>query len=459
MSGNRKYAGLPDLDIAPDIYETPELTDDASTRPTSTALRSESRASSYKDFDENLPAGIDRHGLDPDEARSHFLPARVDARDVDFSDRIDGRRKSYHTSSRRRRKDGDGDDDPDSESDEIETVLESLQRKIARLKREAQELKAEVGRQHISVGTGRDDAEVDEESLDQLISAIKTLDTLSTEGSSTAERRLAQKLTTSLKAPPSTSSTTPSNLQTPQANSSYTVTYAPSYASAHTLSRVAAFDTRLTLLETLLGLSSLPLPTQSRTPGKAILPILDTLDRQITFISTTSASTLDSISKKVRHLTTEAEKLDSARKAAKASQEALKAAAQTQAEPGSFPETAAKAEAASKDGMEDPEHVSKINALYGTLPTIESLAPLLPAVLDRLRSLRLIHADAASASQSLAAVEKRQAEMAEELRSWREGLEKVEGVMRQGEERMKGNMGAVEGWVRELEGRVKKLGV
>ena len=33
MSSSRKYAGLPDLDIAPDIYETPELTDDASTRP------------------------------------------------------------------------------------------------------------------------------------------------------------------------------------------------------------------------------------------------------------------------------------------------------------------------------------------------------------------------------------------------------------------------------------------
>jgi len=379
---------------------------------------------------------------------------------VDFSDRIDGRRKSYHTSSRRRRKDGDEDEEPDSGSDENETTLESLQRKIAKLKREAEELKAEVGRQHISGGTGPDDAEVDEESLDQLSNAIKTLDTLSTEGSTSAERRLAQKLTTSLKAHPSTtSSTTASNSQTLQANSSYTVTYAPAYVPTHTLSRVATFDTRLTLLETILGISALPLPTQSRTPGKAILPTLDTLDRQISFISTSSASTLDSISKKIRHLATEAEKLDSARKAAKASQEALKAAAQTQAESGSFPETAVKAEVASKDGLEDPEHISKINALYGTLPTIESLAPLLPAVLDRLRSLRLIHADAASASQSLATAEKKQVEMAEELRSWREGLEKVEGVMQQGEERMKGNMGVVEGWVRELEGRVKKLGM
>lgn len=318
----------------------------------------------------------------------------------------------------------------------------------------------EASRQQLNTKTGREDAHLQDEALDQLSNAIKTLDTLSTEGSITAERSLAQKLTTSLRASPSTiPSTTAASSLPSSAHPSYTVTYAPNYAATHTLSRVASFDTRLTLLETLLGLSSLPLPTQSRTHDKAILPTLDTLDRQITFLTTSSASTLDSISKKIRHLTTEAEKLDSARKAAKASQEALKAAAQAQAESGSFPETAAKTGAPPKESLGDPEHVSKINALYGTLPTIESLAPLLPAVLDRLRSLRLIHADAASASQTLVAVEKKQAEMGEELRSWKEGLEKVEGVMREGEERMKGNMGVVEGWVRELEERVKKLGV
>jgi hypothetical protein len=35
---NRKYAALPDLDSAPDIYETPELTDDNSTVPVSSNL-------------------------------------------------------------------------------------------------------------------------------------------------------------------------------------------------------------------------------------------------------------------------------------------------------------------------------------------------------------------------------------------------------------------------------------
>lgn len=31
MAAIRKYAGLDDIDLAPDIYETPELVDDTST--------------------------------------------------------------------------------------------------------------------------------------------------------------------------------------------------------------------------------------------------------------------------------------------------------------------------------------------------------------------------------------------------------------------------------------------
>ena len=106
--------------------------------------------------------------------------------------------------------------------------------------------------------------------------------------------------------------------------------------------------------------------------------------------------------------------------------------------------------------MDDPEQVSKINALYGTLPTIESLSPLLPSLLDRLRSLRSVHADATAAYHSLTQVESRQEAMAEELRFWRAGLEKVEGVVEQAQKTMSGSMSAVEGWVTELEDRMQK---
>ena len=78
-------------------------------------------------------------------------------------------------------------------------------------------------------------------------------------------------------------------------------------------------------------------------------------------------------------------------------------------------------------------------------------------MLDRLRSLRSLHADAATASQTLARLEARQEETKQELQGWREGLEKVETAMKQGEKTVKGNTESVETWVKELEERIRKL--
>ena len=236
-------------------------------------------------------------------------------------------------------------------------------------------------------------------------------------------------------------------------SSTQTVRPTPKLQDDQNLVKIADFDTRITLLESILGIDSIPLPTQGRPADKAILPTLDTLDRKISTISSSSPSSLDAVGRKIRQLTQEAEKLDEARKSAKASLEALNSSQEERRT-----SSATHGEVAAIAGLDNPERSSKINALFGTLPTIESLSPLLPSVLDRLQSLRLIHADAASASQTLADVEKRQAEMAEEIRSWREGLEKVEGSMKTGEKRLVENTKVIEEWVKDLEGRMGKLG-
>jgi len=218
----------------------------------------------------------------------------------------------------------------------------------------------------------------------------------------------------------------------------FTVNHAPAYEQSHALAKAADLDARLAMLEKALGLNSSALPTTS--PPKAILPALDTLQRQVSLLSETTPSSLDSISRRVRTLTQEAERLEEARKQAKAAQEALRAAGGDAGQ-----------------GGDDSEQVAKINALYGTLPTIENLAPLLPSVLDRLRSLRAVHANAATASESLDRIESRQAQMADDIRKWREGLEQVEQAMKQGVTTMGGNMEVVEGWVKGLEARMEKL--
>ncbi|KAI9765113.1 MAG: hypothetical protein M1840_007820 [Geoglossum simile] len=454
MALSRKYAALPDLDSAPDIYETPELTDDVSTLLTSTA-RSTSQASSYKDAEDDEDALIDHGRLHPDQARTIFSPAQIDARNVDFSDRVSGKRKSYRASSRRRKKGEDGTEELGDFSDEED---ESLERKLARLRREIEEVREEVGRREAQRKHGsnkdRGDAPVIEENkLSALNDVLSHLHTSRSGTDVGAEAQLAQKLSTRLRAEGLTSTISEDN-QNPPPPTTYTVTYAPSYQQTHALAKAADFDRRLIHLEKALGINSATITSlDSARPSPAILPTLDTLTRQVTVLSESSASSFDSISRRVRQLTQESEKLTETRKAAKAAQDALKNRDRSD-DPA--PSTAVGVNG-EPHGLEDPEQVAKINALYGTLATIESLSPMLPAVLDRLRSLRAIHADAATASESLEMVEKRQEEMGADIQRWREGLEKVEAVVLEGENVMGGNMVVIEGWVKELEAKMGRL--
>ncbi|KAI1813322.1 Dynamitin-domain-containing protein [Poronia punctata] len=426
MAVNRKYADLPDLDSAPDIYETPELTDDNSTVPTTVdRSQSDNEFNDDDDYDNEHDDGISRSRLRVDQARSRFLPAQVDARDVDFSDRVYGKRKSYRASSRRQHVLKDGTVEIGDLSDEEGS--EDLERKLARLKREILEAKEEFARQN----KASEDAPSTKQN-EELLVLSQALEELSvqTEEPPRPQPRLA---VPAQKLPKDEDSPFP-----PTDNATYTVTYAPHYEQSHALAKVADFDWRLSLLEKAIGISATPELEGNRLP-RAIMPTLETLQNQIMTLSEASTASLDSISRRVRTLTQEAEQLEKSRKAAKTAQEELSSAGGPTVE------------------ADDAEQIAKINALYGTLPTIENLTPLLPPLLDRLRSLRTIHADAATASETLARIEESQREMASDIKQWREGLEKVESTMKEGETAMSGNMTVVEGWVKELEAKVAQL--
>lgn len=327
---------------------------------------------------------------------------------------------------------------------------ESLERKLARLRREIEEVKEEFWKrnyekQKVNGMSGGDDGLGGE---DEAVNLSKMLDSISVSHGSTignAGARLANSLGSSIQTPEPPQ--TPIGLQKSGEVATYTVTYAPDYQQNHTSARAADFDSRLTLLEKALGITSTAIPAvDSKGVPIAVLPTLDRLQRQITVITEASPSSLDSISRRVRTLTQEAERLDEARKSAKVAQEELRAAnGDTPIKTG--------------DGEEggDSEQVAKINALYGTLDTIENLAPILPSLLDRLRSLRAIHTDAATASETLDRVAKKQEDMAADIKKWREGLEKVEQAMKQNETVIGGNMKVVEGWVKDLEERMARF--
>ncbi|OBT47557.1 hypothetical protein VE00_03000 [Pseudogymnoascus sp. WSF 3629] len=436
MNLNRKYAALPDLDSAPDIYETPSLTDDNSTAPDGTA-RSGSASSHYTDFDS--PPGTPSHSpqisrarLHPDAARSRFEPSLVDAKDVDFSDRISGKKKSYRASSRRVRVLADGTREMGDLSDEEDG--EGLERKMARLRREVEEVRVEAEqRRRWREGKGEEGGgEVEDEAvgLSRLLEELAR-PVVGAEGkASRLSKALSKPLPPAETAAPTSepASKQPTDTAGP---ATYTVTYAPSYDPTHTLARITTFDTRLASLESALGL-----PPAGSNAIHPVLPALTTLSQKLSVIGSATPSSIDALSRRVRALTAETEKMAAVKEAARA------------ATPGG---------AGDGEKDEDDEQAAKINALFGTLATIEGLAPLLPGVLERMRSLRKVHADAAGAQGEMEEALRRQEEMGREIEKWRVGLERVEEAVREGERVGGENVKTVEGWVRELEERVKEL--
>ena len=340
---------------------------------------------------------------------------------MDFSDRVDGKRKSYKASSRRQRILEDGTYELGDLSDDDDD--ESLERRIARLTREVEEAKEEyVKRKAAAPKEGEEGA--NDERLETLSQVLNDIATPAGVGSSKDAARF-----------PSTERSG----EVPQGDGpTYTVTYAPIYEQSHALAKAADFDHRLVMLEKALGVAS-SASAESGANGlpRAVLPMLDGMDKQITTLSQASTANLDAISRRVRTLASEQDKLNDSREKAKTLREEMGKQGSSEA-----------------DGSDQE---AKINALYGILPTIESLTPMLPPLLDRLRSLRAIHADAATASQTLERIETQQSDMTEELKQWKEGLQQMETAMKDGDATVKSNVQVMEGWVKDLEERMAKL--
>lgn len=335
--------------------------------------------------------------------------------------------------------------------------MEELKDMIEDERREKAELRAEQSGSDDAGDGGGDDGD-DDESWEKLGEIMEELITSKGKGGG-AEASLSKRLANGLKstAPKEETPSVPAShtnladggeLQ-PAGVANYTVTYSPHFKKTHTLAKVAEFDSRITLLERLLGISATS--SLSSVPTNfAMISAIETLTQQLTILTNTSASSLDAAARRIKNLTADAEKLTEARKSAKAALESRRAAGEEEAAiGGAIPDT--------PSYLADAENEAKVNALYGTLDTIDRLSPLLPAVLDRLRSLRSVHGEAARSTQNLDLLEKRQEEMQVEIMKWREALEKVGSAVKDNEKTVGSNMQQVEGWVKDLEEKVKRL--
>lgn len=308
---------------------------------------------------------------------------------------------------------------------------ENLDMKIARLKREIEEAREAFAKRENASKTQEAAVETVDDGLQSLSKLLDDISRQSGFDYSSADR----KLYTTTPAPGNGEMNETSSQDGP----TYTITYAPAYEKSHALAKAASFDQRLLLLERGLGIGqSSILETDENGRPRAVLPTLDMMEKQVSMLAQASTSSLDAISRRVRALASEQDKLNDSREKAKAVREELD-------RHGTTSETV------------DSEQESRVNALYGTLPTIERLTPMLAPLLDRLRSLRTIHADAAMASQTLERIEQQQATLAGELKQWRAGIEELEGALKQSNGVVKANVDVMEGWVRDLEQRMTKF--
>lgn len=422
----------------------------------------------------------------------HFMGAAVDARDVNFSDSIAMKRQAYRSKSKSRRRRRLREDGTEEVGDLSDSEDESVERRLARLRREVEDLKVELAHRpaaekdegegslpsQATSGAGKEGGEEHAlgDGVAELSRALDNLHASSRGGGSpshSAAALLSQKLGSDARpAAPAADS----QEQPPPAETTAVAAVPPPTAAspAGILSHATAFDGRLALLEASIGISSSSNPFVAdginEPTLQSVLPALDQLTSRLSavtglLVGTNAASGasgtgaaaipglttphLEALSTRVRKLTTDAEALASARKrAADAAKGARLTSTSSEPDAGSTPDASTAA---------DGEHVAKIQALYATLPTIQSLHPLLPSVLERLRSLRACHAGAAHAADSLNELEKRHAEMASEIEQWREGLTAVEDKMRQGEAALRSNVETVEPWVRDLESRLARL--
>lgn len=407
---------------------------------------------------------------------------------------------------------------------------ETLGRKLARLKREAEEVRLQLQKldqEKDSDAEFKDSVEEQQQpqrpdqdenvSPDKVEELSRILDGLTVKaglkGLGTTEEDFISKLDSNARQRQQQQQRTQDGSSShPTANQTAALNGAPSPLAA-----VAAFSDRLTALEAALGVVSTTAESSQTTP---ILPTLDSLSSQISTLfgainppTTNAASSaphttplLDSVSSRLKTLANESRSLEQSRKAAL---EALARLHETRmnhlvaanihtnmrprrglsnasaaGDSGGFTSsfnprldpnddypTINNGRQPDYDYLSRPddeslqitsrvfleEQATKITALYQLLPSIQNLQPLLPVVLERLRTLSVIHAGAATAKNGLDDVEKRQLEMQAEIKQWREAVEVVEKGMSELEESMKDNTKVVGDMVGDLEGRIGTL--
>ncbi|KAL7413223.1 hypothetical protein BDY24DRAFT_389350 [Mrakia frigida] len=210
--------------------------------------------------------------------------------------------------------------------------------------------------------------------------------------------------------------------------------------------KVAELDKRLAELEGMIGVGNSGVDISSPLPTP-LLPTLQKLDHLLTLL--TQPRHLDAISRRVKLLLIDLDKAQQSQSNSSFSnsQKRRSITASSSLDPSSSQPP----NPSSSPSNLTPTQLSSLTTLFALLPRLQPLLPLVPHLLARLRSLASLHASAGEFASTLSNVER-------ESIGLREGEKELRGVLEGLEASLKKNEEVMEGNLRGLGERVDKLG-
>ncbi|KAK9369951.1 Dynamitin-domain-containing protein [Lipomyces kononenkoae] len=378
-----KYQSLPGLDTwSPDVFETPDL-EDALSRVELPVTPS---------IPDTVNDEIDYSNISADVARERFLNKALNATNT-----------------------------PD------DRVIESTEMKIARLKKEIEELAATLE---------ASDVEQAEKAEDRNAGGFHEVSELANTLRSIALSKQQDPMDNVLKS--FGTATARDELADSEAHLSTATGLYPSMSNDAESTRLLNIDDRLSRLERAVG------NTSSIAFNGAF---------HATVFEQPLIPTLLSLSQKVNSLTSSPEKLD-----ATLTRVRQLVAAVEKGSSGNTSKLLTGSHRTSSAGeTEDKSQADKIESIYGSLASVEKLIQIVPGLVDRLRSLQFIHSEAAETISNLGEIRDKMDIVEEHTSKWRIALESAEKRLDEIEDREKRNLETAREWVKDLESKVKSL--
>lgn len=361
-----KYSNLPDIDLSSqDVYEYGGAGDD-------------DQISVVHPF-ESKSNQIDNSKLKPQESVQIFENSQVDASSSDFSGKVDERLPRAYN---------------------IRTA-ESREVRIARLKRELEEIASEI-----------DGSETERTNVGELHNVLEKL---------------------SLKKNKIDSVKFYSDLGRKE-NGTEAKLSLPTSTEHIAAADLSDLEQRLHTLETKLGIVN-----YEQSPP--IISTLTYLRERISFL-TASPANLDRAVNNLKQLTAETEKLKN--------EVTVKI---TSIENPADDDTACNDEPSA--AITAYNHAHQINTIYNSIPLLQSVHDQVPLIIQRLESLQTIHADASVVVSTVRDVETTLASLQKGIDQWKDSIEGLEKRIQQYQEKSELNVQRVKEWIATVEERLR----